>query len=755
MRIFLRNISRLILTNIYLISIFYFLGQDALAGINLLQNPGLEDGQGTPQAWTPFPPSQTGMTFLWDNMRSHSGNRSVGIESPGSNLGMWQQIINVEPGKVYELTGYVAFENIVPPGKCNFQLVFRSSNNAVLSMINLPYHTGTRDFAFDFPPKLKVRAPAESARVEVNLFLQGPGKTWFDDLFFGPASTGSIYGTVTNQGTPLSNVRVFIWGDPWNKVCEAFTDSNGQYTLNDIPVAFPRYVLMASKEGYKTRTEGDIEVIEGVETRVDFEMSPGSDPDVLQVKFGTVGFVESVIPPTIPQGATIPADASGYPEAVKEYLEPDEIIQSDHPDVVAKAMEILQTLPPENRRDTRKVAWAVYEWVCKNIDHDSVFSMESGGLDQSFRDVTSGIWQTISGEGWCWGKNFYDWAYHPYELLKVKCGICVEHAWLTSALFRALNIPARASVGSNEFWAQNTISSGTWVHMSTTAGRTSYRESGILGPGFEGTPPVDRFSVLSRPVIHEDWDANNKGLWREIHPWRERYPATQEGYNQALTDLGHFFATGEALPGNPPPPGSDCYQIHYSDITINLFNIGTQRTLDVRFPLVTDSTFSNPTGDDAYWSNYPECIKRTWIEEILNPPSEGMERWFHIEFDLTSLLDGNLPDLSGAWSNISKKKVGTRYRVSGKLTVSNTGTQKASRATVKVYLSDNATYELSDQYLGSTTMNINANRSASKTFNYFVTEDPTGKYLIALIDPDNTIQESNENNNIGVSNVIP
>ncbi len=66
--------------------------------------------------------------------------------------------------------------------------------------------------------------------------------------------------------------------------------------------------------------------------------------------------------------------------------------------------------------------------------------------------------------------------------------------------------------------------------------------------------------------------------------------------------------------------------------------MGTQRTLDVRFPMVMDSTNHTATGDEAYWTDHPECVTRTWVEEITNPPAEGTERWFHIEFDLTSML---------------------------------------------------------------------------------------------------------------------
>ena len=29
---------------------------------------------------------------------------------------------------------------------------------------------------------------------------------------------------------------------------------------------------------------------------------------------------------------------------------------------------------------------------------------------------------------------------------------------------------------------------------------------------------------------------------------------------------------------------------------------------------------------------------RTWVEEITNPPVEGVQRWYHIEFDLGELL---------------------------------------------------------------------------------------------------------------------
>ena len=675
----MRRLS-LLSARVLLLATLGWSGELASGAPNLLKNPGFEAGETTPEGWGTFPRRPRGIAYVVDDAKCHSGKRSARVEGTGQGFGMWQQVVDVQPGRVYVFTGYVAFEDILPPGECRLQLVFRDAHNDVIQFVNFPAHTGTREFALDFPPKLKVRAPDGAARVEVNLYLSGTGKAWFDDVFFGLAPIGEISGTVTSGGKPLQGARVYVWGDPWGKTCEALTDSEGRYRLADMPVAFPRYILMAAKDGYRTRPAGDIEVKEDGNTTIDFQLQPGSNPDDLRVKFGTLALQEFVPGGGIPDGALIPPDADGYAEAIRPYLVSDEYIQSDHPDVIAKAKQLVETLPAEDRNNTRKVAWVIYEWVSKHIDHDGVFSDRgAGGLKPPYRDVTSGIWQTLAPDGWCWGKSFLDWGYRPDELLKVECGICVEHAWLVSAMFRSLNIPARASVGSLEFWAQPANGKGTWVHMSTTGGRSSYRQHGGLGDGFQGGPPHARYSVLSRPILHEDWNAKNKGLWRERHPWGERYEGVEDGYQQAKADLEQFASTGNAPRANrprrqgPPPgrqdprlrppgpeqaelqqqhdlavqrqprrePPGDSYQIHYSDVTINLLNMDDQRTLDVRFPLVTEPAGREIKTDNVYWTNHPECVKRTWVEEITKPPAEGTERCLHIEFDLTSMLDGN------------------------------------------------------------------------------------------------------------------
>jgi len=606
---------------------------------NLLTNSGFEVGTGgNPIGWGTFTlPGSIGLpVYTWDGSTSQEGNYSVGIEATAQSSGVWQQTVEVSPGTVYTLTGYVSFEGIVPPGYCNMEVIFRDSDNRIIEFVDLAEHDGTRTFELDFPYNLKFRAPDNAATAEVNCFLQGPGKAWFDNIFFAAAEMGNISGVVGCSGQPVEGARVWIWGDPWGKVCEAFTNDSGQYTIEDIPAASPRYVMLASKVGYNTRPAGDIDIIPGETVSVDFRLVKGNDPrDDLRIKYGFLELNYQSMPVGVPTDAVIPSNSDDYPESVHEFLKSDSYITSDDPEIIALANQIINTVPAEDRDNTREVAWAVYEWIVRNINHDAVFDNDT----PSCRDVTSGIWQTIEGNGWCWGRNFYDWGFKPQESLAVKCVICVEHSWLSSSLLRALNIPARARVGSAQFWVQKPGEYGYWVGLSTSSGSNSYREHGTLGRGFGGSAFPPYFSVTSEPFLHEDWNMQTKCLWRETHPWGESYPADSQGLEQALADMDEFQSSGEAPDGPGAPPTSDCYQVNYSDITVNLYNIGEQRILDARFPMVSESDTHRDMERQAYWSNHPECITRTWVEEITNPPVEGTQRWFHIEFDLTSLVE--------------------------------------------------------------------------------------------------------------------
>ncbi|GAG63149.1 unnamed protein product, partial [marine sediment metagenome] len=256
------------------------------------------------------------------------------------------------------------------------------------------------------------------------------------------------------------------------------------------------------------------------------------------------------------------------------YLLADEFSPSEHPAVKKLAKQILKSLPPKKHTNAYDVAYAIYAWMSKNIEHDGIYASGAGSgpgpepeedriisVNENFKDVTSGIWQTVTGEGWCWGRNFYDWAYKPSETLVERGVICVEQAWLDVALLRALGIPARAAIGANQFWIQSPSGEGYWFNMSTTAGRTGYRERGSLEEGFGTGSWPNFFPVANRPLLHEDWDMENRCMWRERHPYRELYEGTPLGFEQAITDLEQFKLSGNSPHQTPLPRNLDSYYL--------------------------------------------------------------------------------------------------------------------------------------------------------------------------------------------------
>ena len=69
---------------------------------------------------------------------------------------------------------------------------------------------------------------------------------------------------------------------------------------------------------------------------------------------------------------------------------------------------------------------------------------------------------------------------------------------------------------------------------------------------------------------------------------------------------------------------------------------------------------------------------------------------------------------------------------------------------VKIYLSDDETLDENDILLSSKPVaigTVRANGKVVKNPAYFALSNPSGKYLIAVIDPDSLITEANEADN--------
>lgn len=116
------------------------------------------------------------------------------------------------------------------------------------------------------------------------------------------------------------------------------------------------------------------------------------------------------------------------------------------------------------------------------------------------------------------------------------------------------------------------------------------------------------------------------------------------------------------------------------------------------------------------------------------------------------------PDLSGYWLSLVKRgplREGN-YQLSSSLNIINTGDAPAYNVRVDIYLSDNETLDPEDVFLLSRTVSsVRPGRySRIRLSRLSLDSDPAGKYMIAIIDPDNLIPEKDETNNTVVK-IIP
>lgn len=603
----------------------------AASAESLIVNGGFEAGGSLPSSWSVFPPAATDVVFAWETSPARAGLRSVSVASATDASGLWHQYAPVTPGTVYSLSGYITVEIPDYGAYCMLQIAYRDGGGALLDLVEFLSHRGSIDWIWDFPYPLLTRAPAGAASAEIILFLQGPGKAWFDDVSFEAAPVGTIAGRVTCQGSPVEGALVRVQTADYLD----YTDGRGDYSIPSVPVSAPRYLVQVSRDGYRDTARGDIDIVDGETTTVDFALERGSamPASELRVKFASLRHRDNVPNPTCSETAVV--EPALCPFDVLPYLDPSEHIDSDDPGIQTAADAIVASLDPSDRTKTRAVSHAIYDWIVKNYENDATSAFGA------FTDTTAGGWQTVMGEGWAWGPSFLDWVKKPSESLTEHRCICIEHSRFVTALLRASGIPARpVKTYACQFWAQESDGSGDWIGVSTLKGRGSYRSSGSLSAGYESFSPSEVFNYAldSGPIIHEDWSAETGGMFREVHPWEEEYSSSPAGLAAAESDLATFRLTGE--PPSAPPPGTAArYVVHYSDVTIRLENVGNQRRLVVRFPLPTENEHVELLDESAWWTDRPECVTSTWTEETTKPPRTEVERWFHLEFDLGPMVD--------------------------------------------------------------------------------------------------------------------
>ena len=435
-------------------------------------------------------------------------------------------------------------------------------------------------------------------------------------------TSGTIVGEVRDAGgAPLAGAQVHVYGAD---VYSDATDAAGAYTLHNVPVAAPRYILVASADGYQTAQQGDVDVSDGLTTTVNFTLTAGSPTsDTLEVRLGYLLHREPGPLLEPPHGALI--SPTLYPAEVLPYLEPGQYIESDDPDIVALAQSILDGVPLHLRTDSTAVAHQVYAWMVQNIEYDLVSNYPG--------DVTGGNWQTTNGG---WGHSFADWAYTAREVLEEGRSICIENERLTTALLRALDIPARPAPQMahpvTQWWVQLPGGSGFWANMDTALGRTAYVKNGDLWAFFPAAEEhtVGFWSPDASGPIHVDWWTDEPALWWEHYGGRRCYTDTATGLSQAQADLATFAVTGDPPPGGPPLDESH-YWLVSRGFGVDLTNVPLQGSFVVSFALPSDAITYTELLSITHWTNHPDWIVDAYTTTQSSAETGESLTWYVLE----------------------------------------------------------------------------------------------------------------------------
>ena len=135
-----------------------------------------------------------------------------------------------------------------------------------------------------------------------------------------------------------------------------------------------------------------------------------------------------------------------------------------------------------------------------------------------------------------------------------------------------------------------------------------------------------------------------------------------------------------------------------------------------------------------------------------------MEKGKHLLFCLLVLFvfqeTVSAADLTGTWAsmtyNCQDTSKGAKCKIKGQLRIENAGDQDAPSSLVRFYLSDDGNYDEGDRFLKQVASGkISRGKSKAKTLSYSFGYGETldCRYILAVIDADNAVAETNETNN--------
>ncbi len=261
-------------------------------------------------------------------------------------------------------------------------------------------------------------------------------------------------------------------------------------------------------------------------------------------------------------------------------------------------------------------------------------------------------------------------------------------------------------------------------------------------------------------------------------------PSDDYERNPRPQGAGYDIGAYEYQQGGPPPTNAPNISISPSSYNFGSVNVGTSsspQTFTISNTGTADLIISSMsiTGSDSdqFTLQAGTCTSLTptisaggscTVTVTFSPTSEGSKtaslQISSNDSDTPTLnvsLSGtggtqaaDLPDLTGTWTSMTQtcktKKNRTTCKIKGTLSIQNIGTRSATTSFVRYYLSTDNAYDTNDTFLKQVaTGKVKVNKPKTKKLSYSfpIGQSASGQYVIAVIDADNTITESNETNN--------
>lgn len=255
-------------------------------------------------------------------------------------------------------------------------------------------------------------------------------------------------------------------------------------------------------------------------------------------------------------------------EELKKYLEPERLIESDHPVLIKEAQQITM-----DSKDSWEAAVSLSKWVGENI-----------------RGAIPGGTSAIN----------------TYNIREGECG---SHSRLLAAFCRAVGIPARLSIGCmyisymggcfyQHAWTEVYMGEAGWVAVDATAHEFSFVDAGHIRLGEETSFNPKEMKILEYRMGNESATAEVPEEWQKYigkYKHKQRNNTFEILYQEGT--LAVDIPGSQVLALNPPDENGILYpkmtrQLSFSFIN-NIYGNISQMKLQQEVPLSRKSDLNN------------------------------------------------------------------------------------------------------------------------------------------------------------------